>query len=363
MTRPIVVMTGCNGLIGQAVARRLASDYHLIGLDVTEPPADTAIHETRYADVTSVLSVRQTLDYIREHHGNDIASVLHLEAYYDFTGEPSPLYDRITVHGTERLLIGLRDAQFDVGQFVFSSTMLVHAPVPPGDRIDEDSPLDPRWAYPKSKLRTEHVIEKEHGAIPCVFLRLAGVYTDYGQQPTLVQQIKRIHQQELTNFFFPGDSHAGQSLVHLEDAADAIVRTVDRRASLPPEVTMLIGEPDPPSYRDLQEAIGELVWHQEWPTIRLPEAVAKAGAWLQERTPETEPFIRPFMIELADDHYGLDVSRAERLLGWTPRYDLMEVLPHIVEELRRDPARWYRKNDLEVPDALPVAAGSPGGRR
>jgi nucleoside-diphosphate-sugar epimerase len=355
MNRPIVLITGCNGLLGQAVANRLASTYHLIGLDVSEPPDDTAVNETRYTDLTSATSVRQTLDYVREHHGDRIGSVIHLAAYYDFSGEPSPLYDRITVHGTERLLVGLRDGAFDVGQFVFTSTMLVHAPVPPGERIREDSPLDPRWAYPKSKLRTERVIQQEHEDVPYVLLRIAGVYTPYGQQPTLVHQIKRIHQQELASFFFPGDSRAGQSLVHVEDTADAIVRTLERRASLPPEVAILIGEPDPPSYRGLQEAIGELVWGREWPTIRLPEAVAEAGAWLQERTPGADSFIRPFMIELADDHYGLDVSRAERLLGWKPRHELMEELPGIIEKLRRDPPRWYRENGLELPGDLEMA--------
>jgi len=362
MDRPIVVMTGCNGLIGQAVARRLASDYHLIGLDVSEPPADTPVHDTRYADLTSAMSVRQALDHIRDHHGAGITSVIHMAAYYDFTGEPSPLYDRITVHGTERLLVGLRDGGFDVGQLVLTSTILVHAPVPPGDQIDEDSPLEPRWAYPKSELRTEHVIRHEHGDIPFVLLRIAGVYTDYGRQPTLVHLIERIRRQDLTGFFFPGDNRAGQSLVHLEDAADAIVRAVDRRESLPRDVAILIGEPEPPSYRGLQEAIGELVWGREWPTVRLPDAVAEARAWLPKRTHGTDPFVRPFMIELADDHYGLDVSRAEKLLGWKPRHHLMEELPRIVENLRRDPARWYRENGLAVPDDLPAMAASGGGR-
>jgi len=362
MKRPIVVMTGCNGLIGQAVARRLVSDHHVIGLDVSEPPPDTPVHETLDADLTSAVGVRQALDGIRARHGVEIASVIHLAAYYDDTGEPSPLYDRITVHGTERLLVGLRDGGFDVGQLVFTSTILVHAPVPPGDRIDEDSPVEPRWAFPKSELRTEHLIQHEHGDVPYVLLRIAGVYTDYGKQPTLVQQIKRIHQQDLTGFFFPGDSRAGQAMVHLDDAADAIVRAVARRESLPREATILIGEPDPPSYRSLQEAIGELVWRREWPTIRLPEAVAESGAWLKEPASGTNPLIPPFMIELADDHYGLDVSRAEKLLGWKPRHHVMEELPRIVENLRRDPARWYRENGLDLPHDLPVTAASGGGR-
>ena len=43
---------------------------------------------------------------------------------------------------------------------MFSSTLLVHAPEPEkAVRIDEDSPLDPAWAYPKSKAETEALIE------------------------------------------------------------------------------------------------------------------------------------------------------------------------------------------------------------
>lgn len=359
MSSPIVVLTGCNGLIGQSVARRLATRYQLVGLDVTDPPSDSAVQDTRYTDLTSDLSVRQSVDHLRARYGGRIASVVHLAAYYDFTGEPSPLYEKITVKGTERLLAALRD--FDVAQFVFSSTMLVHAPVPPGDRIDEASPLDPRWAYPRSKLRTERLIEERHGGIPYLHLRIAGVYTDWGTQPTLVQQIKRIHQQELTSFFFPGNSRAGQALVHVDDVADAIVRSVDRRDALPADTAILVGEPDPPSYRGLQEEIGELIWKQEWPTIRLPEAVAEAGAWLQEHTPGAEPFIRPFMIELADDHYGLDIGRARELLGWEPDHRLLDDLPDIVERLRRDPAAWYERNGLEAPDDLPAPSGVGGG--
>ena len=35
-------------------------------------------------------------------------AVVHLAAYYDFSGEPSDLYERVTVQGTLRLLNGLK---------------------------------------------------------------------------------------------------------------------------------------------------------------------------------------------------------------------------------------------------------------
>lgn len=355
MSKPVVLITGSNGFIGEAAARALGSDYHTLGVDIEEPSDDTPLDEVRHMDLTSDVSVSQTADHIREHHDGRLASVVHLAAYYDFSGEPSPLYDEITVEGTRRLLEHLRP--LEVGQLLFSSTMLVHAPVEPGGCIDEEAPLEAKWAYPESKLRTEELIRRERGGIPTVFLRLAGVYADWGQQPTLVQQIKRIHAQDFESFFFPGDSDAGQSLLHLEDAADAVRRAVDRRDRLGPEEPILVGEPDPPSYAELQDAIGEAVWGTEWPTIRMPEPLAEAGAWLQEKNPLDEPFIKPFMIELADDHYGLDIGRAQRRLGWSPEHRLLDELPAMVAAMKDDPEGWYERNGLEMPEGAPATLG------
>ena len=344
--KPTVIVTGSSGLIGQTVIERLADRYTMVGFDVIEPDDDDLL-DFQAVDLTSDDSVQQALARVRQHYGVHIASVVHLAAYYDFSGEDSPKYDEITVRGTERLLRALQE--FEVEQFVFSSTMLIHAPVKPGERIDEESPIQAKWAYPQSKVETEKLIREQRGAIPAVFLRIAGVYTDFGQQPTLVQQIKRIYEQDFESFFFPGDTEAGQSLVHLDDAADAIVRTVERRTSFSGVTPMLIGEPDPPSYAALQDHIGELIWGREWPTIRVPATAAKVGAWIEEQVSE-EAFIKPFMIEIADDHYALDTSRARDLLGWTPTHRLVDTLPEIVQRLKDDPEAWYEQNGLEPPD-------------
>jgi nucleoside-diphosphate-sugar epimerase len=103
------------------------------------------------------------LQTVRELHGDRL--VIYLAAYYDFAGSASPLYERVTVRGTERLLRFLNE-MFTVEQFIFSSTMLVHAPTTPGRPVSEDSPLDPSWAYPQSKVETERVIHGERDEIP-----------------------------------------------------------------------------------------------------------------------------------------------------------------------------------------------------
>lgn len=347
--KPTVIVTGSSGLLGKAAIERLAPQYAVVGFDVV-PPEEDVPADYYEVDVTSDESVRKALEAVRQRYGSHLASVVHLAAYYDFTGADSPKYEAITVEGTERLLRLLQAQAFEVDQFVFSSTMLVHAPVKPGEKIDEGAPIEARWAYPESKVETEQRVAVEHGRVPVVFLRIAGVYTDFGKQPTLVQQIKRIYEKDFESFFFPGDSDAGQALVHLDDAADAIVQTVRARHALTDGVVpILIGEPNPPSYAALQDRLGELIWGHEWPTLRVPQAAARLGAWIEEKV-GGDGFIKPFMIELADDNYALDISRARERLGWQPKHRLMDTLPQIVEDLKRDPQGWYEKNGLEPPE-------------
>jgi nucleoside-diphosphate-sugar epimerase len=101
------------------------------------------------------------------------------------------------------------------------------------------------------------------------------------------------------------------------------------------------------SYRDLQNEIGELVHAHEWRTLRIPKVVAKVGAYVQEKLPGADPFIKPWMIDRADDHYALDITRARRLLGWQPKRSLRATLPAMIAALRADPDGWYRENKLQ----------------
>ena len=229
----------------------------------------------------------------------------------------------------------------------------------PGERIDERQPIDPRWAYPKSKAAAEEVIRAEHGRIPYVILRLAGVYDEHSMVPTMAQQMARIYERDFQSHFYSGSTLVGQAMLHREDMLDAFRRTVDRRDVLPPETEILIGEPDAIGYDALQDELGRLLHGEDnWPTLRLPKLVAAAGAWAQGKLepviPDVidsgeEPFIKPFMVAMADDHYALDVRRARDLLGWEPRHRLKDELPRLVAALKDDPAGWYEANGVTPP--------------
>tara|TARA_R110000823_G_scaffold27609_25_gene80627 strand:- start:48640 stop:51099 length:2460 start_codon:yes stop_codon:yes gene_type:complete len=355
--KPVVIITGAEGNIGTALTRRLRKHYRVVGMDQPGTGSDIDI------DLTSEASVKLAFNTFRDDYGDRIAAVVHLAAYFDFTGEKSPLYDEVNVNGTRRLMDALCD--FQVERLVYSGTMLVHRPAAEGDLVNETSPVEPKWAYPESKAETEAVIAEYKERIPHTLLHLAGLYDEKSAVPTLTHQIARIYERDMKSQLYAGDLDAGQAFVHLNDMLEAFACAVEKRSDLPPDTVILVGEEEVMSYRELQNALGELIHgEKEWRTYVLPEALAKAGAWVEEKSeplvPDAidkgeKPFIRPFLIDLGSDHYELDISRARDLLGWEPAHFIGDELAAMVEELKKDPLAWYERNGIRPPDWMLAA--------
>jgi len=358
--KPIIVVTGSSGLIGARVMADLSSDYRVVGLDVKPPQQTVASADWIECDFTSYVSVAQAFTGVRERYGHQVASVIHLAAYYDFSGEPSPLYQTLTVDGTSLLLQELQ--RFQVEQFIFSSSLLVMKPAEGKEVITEDSPTEAAWDYPRSKLKAEDVIRRERGSIPIVILRIAGVYDEDCHSVPIAHHISRIYEKQFESYFFPGDATRGQPLVHLDDLIACLRKTIALRGQLAPQELFLIAEPDVMSYAELQDRLGELLHGQEWPTIRIPKVVAKAGAWVQDQLAgeEEETFIKPWMVDVADAHYPVAIDRARARLGWGPAHRLRDTLAEMVHRLQRNPRQWYRLNKLPWPEeGKTPAAGAP----
>ena len=359
--RPLVLITGAAGNLGQTLARSLSDSYRVVGMD---RKAQETTFPVLQVDFASADSIELALRTLRDSFGARIASVVHLVAYFDFSNAEDPRYRNVNVEGTRHLLRALQ--AFDVEQFVYASTMLVHAPCRPGERIDESHPIGPRWAYPRSKAAAEDVVRQEHGRIPCVNLRLAGVYDDQSLVPTMAQQFARIYERDMQSYFYSGSTLVGQAMLHRDDMLDAFRRTIDRRTALPSETAILVGEADAVGYDALQDRLGALMHGvADWPTVQVPKTIAAAGLWAQARLepvmPDAidkgePPFVRPFMAEMADDHYALDTRLARDLLGWEPHHRFKDELPRLVQSLKDDPPGWYRRNGVTAPHWVTAAS-------
>lgn len=350
--KPIIAITGAQGNIGQLLKAALKNCYKIVGFDLEKTNPDIPI------DLTSKASIKLAFKEFEERYGQRIEAFIHLAAYFDFSGEASPLYDKINVQGTKNLLNVLQS--FKVKRFIYTSTMLVHEACIPGELINEKSALNPKWAYPKSKLKAEKVIKEFHGKIPYVILRLAGLYDDTTCVPTLANQIARIYEKEFKSHFYSGNIFAGQAFIHAEDLIYLFKQLLKHESALSKQEIILAGERDAVSYQTLQDQIGQLIHgKKEWKTYLVPEFLAKAESWLEKKAepiiPDAfdkgeTPFIQPFMIEMASDHYALDITKAQKLIHWTPKRDIRKSLPSLIKHLKKSPKTWYEKNDITLPD-------------
>jgi len=340
--KKIVIVTGSSGMIGSALIHKLAEKYQVVGFDQDGYPNPPVEAECVCVDLTSEDRMAFAFKRIRYAYGNKIAAVVHLAAYYDFLGEPSDLYDEVTVKGTQRMLKYLQD--FEVEQFIFSSSMLVYKPSAPGVLITEKSPLEPKWDYPKSKVTTEKVMLEKRGEIPVVMMRIAGVYSEEGSSIPITNQIQRIYEKQLSARLYPANTAHGSTFVHRDDLIDAIVLTVDKRKDLQAEGVINIGDDETLTYQELQDIISVEIHGKKSPIIHIPKWFAKVGAFMQNLVGKA--FIKPWMIDLANDHFEMDSSKAKKLLGWKPKHGLRDTLPKMVENLKANPEKFYRENNL-----------------
>lgn len=346
--KKVIVITGSSGRVGMHLIEKLGAEYQPIGLDFIGTTSNNVAMEFIYTDLSSDESVKVAFDRIRHAYGNHITAIVHLAAYYSFAGTGLENYERITVKGTQRMLNEAK--KFEVDQFIFTSTMLVHNPTERGTIIDEEAPIVGKWHYPASKVKTEHLMAKEHGGIPYTILRIAGCYDDECNCIPISQNIARIYEKQLAGCFFPGDSSHGVPYIHFDDLVDAIIKTIEKRGEIPKDLVLIIAEEDSISYRDLQTEIGLLLYKKKWPMIWLPKMVAKFGAWVQGLNPfGPPPFIKPWMVDLADDNYQVSIAKARKVLGWEPKHSLRKTLPTLIADLKKNPVKWYKRHKMAVP--------------
>ncbi len=355
--KPFIMITGADGALGRLLTQAFKFQYQIIRIDRPGNSCDVEI------DLSRENSVNLGMKLVAEKFGRRLKAVFHLAAYFDFSGKDSPLYQALNVDGTRYLLNSLQD--FEVDRFIYPSTMLIHKPCSLGETINEDWEVSPKWAYPKSKAAAEETIEHHAKDIPYTIVRLAGIYSDTHAVPTLAHQISRIYEKDFKSAVYAGDKKAGQSFLHTDDMLALFENLVERSDALPKKGAYLVGETETLSYQVLQNQIGCLIHGDRvWKTYTVPELIAKGGAWMEEQAEPVvpdhfdkgeEPFIRPFMIDLASDHYALDTSKIKKAIDWEPTRSLKDTLPTIIENLKKDPSKWYEQNGIVEPQWMESA--------
>ena len=337
MTKRYLV-TGCAGFIASKVTERLLDEGHLVvGVDNLndaydprlkrwrlarlEPRANFRFHEL---DITDRESLEGLFAAKIESAGAEAVDVEPYSAVFNLAAragvrpsvENPKVYYEANCDGTLNLLEFCR--RYGVGKFLLASTSSLygsHNPVPYAEDADTNRPLSPYAASKKAAETLAYTYHYLHGIDVTVF-RYFTVYGPAGRPDMSVFRfVRRIAEGEPIVVF--GDGTQERDFTYVDDIARGTV------AGLKPfgyEVINLGGD-RPVRLSSIIDQIGALVGRQPQIDYRPAHPADVPATWA-------------------------DITKAGRLLDWSPQVAIEEGLRRSVE--------WYRENRDAV---LPLELG------
>jgi len=310
----LILVTGAGGFIGSHLVDRLLADgYDVVGLDNFDNFYDPAIKRRNLRNALNNKHFRLMEGDIRDtetiqHAGEGSDAVVHLAARAGV--RPSIrdplLYEDVNIRGTLNILDMCR--KNGVSRLLFGSSSSVYginSKVP----FAEDDPVGcPISPYAASKRAAELMCFTYHHlygfSITC--LRFFTVYGPRQRPEMAIHKFTRCIDQgrEITLF---GDGTSARDYTYVDDIIDGVVAALDQPAGF--EIINLGGS----QTTRLRELVS-----------LIEDALGKKAdiKWLPDQ-PGDVPIT-----------YA-DISKAKRLLGYSPKVPVTEGIPRFVE--------WYKK--------------------
>ena len=294
-------ISGGAGFLGLHLARRLNADGHEVrSLDLVplEEPG-LAVHERR-GDVRDEAACRELVDGAR--------ILVHAAAALPIRGSRDQIRS-VNVDGTLTLLAAAAEAR--VRRVVFISSTAVYG-VPEKHPIEEDDPLEGVGYYGESKIEAEEICRAfMTRGLDCVILRPK---TFVGPERLGVFEILFDWIRDGRRIYVLGDGSNRYQLLAVDDLVAAIRLAASKRAAA--GETLNVGAKEFGTARsDLQA----LIDHAGSSSRITPIPVKPAETVLRALELARLSPLAEWHYKTAHRDSFVDVSRAERVLGWKPR--------------------------------------------
>src|SRR5213593_1366768 len=300
-------VSGGAGFLGLHLARRLLADGHDVRtLDVV--PLDDAELERSVDELRGDVRNRDSVGKLVS--GADV--VVHAAAALPIQASRGSIRS-VNVGGTENVLRAADDA--GVRRVVFISSTAVYG-VPEKHPIEEGDAIVGVGSYGESKIDAEGLCR-----VAAVETTIVRPKTFIGAERLGVFEILFDWIREGRRIYTLGKGRNRYQLLAVEDLVDAIVRTAAEPAAA--RETFNIGATEFGTVRsDLQALIDHAGSSSRLqPVPARPAEIALRGLELLRLSPLAE-----WHYKTAHRDSFVDVSKAERLLGWSPRFSNAEAL-------------------------------------
>jgi nucleoside-diphosphate-sugar epimerase len=347
--RPRAVIVGASGFIGRHLIHSLREDYQVLGLarssqEAAGVPAHPNVtwHQVDIGDREAVAAVFRK---IREGGGADV--VVHLAAYYDFTGDDHPSYRRTNVEGLRNVLDGCKPIR--PRRFLFVSSVAASEFPDAGEVLDESSPADGAHPYAASKRAGEEMLGEYRDDFPSIVVRLGAVFSDWCEYPPIFVQLERWRSKAWDRRILGGKGEFAIPYVHVRDVQTFFTRAMGRTDEMEPGEILIASTEDPVPMRDLFELVTKFYFGGSHEPVHMPKPLCAVGMYARDlagRLIGSRPFERPWMAGYIDCRMPVNTARTRARLGWSPRdrFDLLRRIPFLVENLKSNPAEWNRRN-------------------
>lgn len=325
-TEPLVC-TGAAGFVGSELVRQAAAQgLSVRGLVRTAVAPIEGV--TFYpGDVQDPSSLRAAFE--------GAGTVVHAAALahvFDRRRNDADLFTAVNEVGTANVVRAAVAA--GVTRVVLVSSVAVYGR---GDDVDESVPCRPTAPYATSKWRAEQRAGEvaEAAGVPLTVLRLATVYGegDRGNVARLMRALDR------GRFVWVGDGANRKSLIHRQDAAEALLLAAGRATAIAGIFNVTAA---PCSMREIVDILSDALGRRA-PVRAVPGWVARAGArgalGITNGRGPLGALGAALTKWLADDAY--DGSRFVAAFGFRPRVSLSEGLAREVA--------WYRRASDPLP--------------
>src|SRR6266699_1581393 len=310
-------ISGGAGFLGLHLARRLLADGHevrtldVVSLDDAE--LERSVDERR-GDIRDRESVRKLVSRA------DV--VVHAAAALPIQASRESIRS-VNVAGTENVLLAARDA--DVRRVVFISSTAVYG-VPEKHPIEEDDPLVGVGWYGESKIDAEALCR-----VAAVETTIVRPKTFIGPERLGVFEILFDWIREGRRIYTLGKGNNRYQLLAVEDLVDAIVRAGNEPKAA--RETFNVGATEFGTVRsDVQALIDHAGSSSRLQPVPVkPAELALRGLELLRVSPLAE-----WHYKTAHKDSFVDVSRAQRVLGWQPRLSNRDALIETYD--------WYLAN-------------------